>query len=52
MIPSWEVLVVGALTVFVAPLWPWSRGWSWAPAGMLAMGLAGMLLFASAVVPA
>jgi hypothetical protein len=43
--------VVAALTLLVAPLWPWSRGWSWAPAGMFAMGLATILLFSYAIVP-
>ena len=52
MIPIWQVTIVAALTVFVAPLWPWSRGWTWAPAGMLAMGLAGIVLFSSTVIPA
>jgi len=52
MIPVWQVAIVAALTVFVAPVWPWSRGWTWAPAGMLAMGLASLVLFSSAVVPA
>jgi hypothetical protein len=52
MIPTWQVAIVAAMTVFVAPLWPWSRGWTWAPAGMLAMGLVTMLVFASTVVPA
>jgi hypothetical protein len=52
MIPVLQVTIVAALTVFVAPLWPWSRGWTWAPAGMLAMGLAGILLFSATVIPA
>lgn len=52
MIPVWQVGIVAALTVFVVPLWPWSRGWTWAPAGMLGMGLAGLLLFSLTVVPA
>jgi hypothetical protein len=52
MIPIWQVVIVAALTLFVAPVWPWSRGWTWAPAGMLAMGLASIVLFASTVVPA
>lgn len=52
MIPVLQVSIVAALTVFVAPLWPWSRGWTWAPAGMLAMGLAGILLFSATVIPA
>ena len=52
MIPVWQVVIVAALTVFVAPVWPWSRGWTWAPAGMLAMGLASLVLFSLTVVPA
>jgi hypothetical protein len=52
LIPTWQVTIVAALTVFVAPLWPWSRGWTWAPAGMLAMGLAGILVFSATVIPA
>ncbi len=52
MIPTWPVAVLAALTVLVAPVWPWSRGWTWAPAGMLAMGLASMVLFSASVVPA
>jgi hypothetical protein len=52
VIPTWQVAVLAALTLFVAPLWPWSRGWTWAPAGMLAMGLASLVLFSLTVVPA
>lgn len=52
MIPVWQVVVLSALTAFVAPLWPWSRGWTWAPAGMLAMGLASLVVFSLTVVPA
>lgn len=44
-------IVIGLLLLFVAPIWPWSRGWTWAPAGMLAMGLATMLLFQYSVLP-
>jgi hypothetical protein len=50
--PTVQALVVAALTLFVAPLWPWSRGWTWAPAAMLGMGLAGLILFSLTVVPA
>jgi hypothetical protein len=50
--PTVQVLIIAGLTLFVSPLWPWSRGWTWAPAGMLAMGLAGLLLFSTTVVPA
>ncbi|MFA9444201.1 DUF3309 family protein [Egicoccus sp. AB-alg6-2] len=51
MIELLPLVVTAALTLLAAPLWPWSRGWSWAPAGMLAMGLVTMLLFRYAVVP-
>ncbi|WP_130651043.1 DUF3309 family protein [Egicoccus halophilus] len=44
-------VIIAVLILLAAPLWPWSRGWSWAPAGMLMMGLATMLLFQYAVVP-
>jgi hypothetical protein len=52
MFPTWQVASSLALTVFVAPLWPWSRGWTWAPAGMLAMGVAGIVLFSFTIIPA
>ena len=52
MIPVLQVAILAALTLFVAPLWPWSRGWTWAPAGMLSMGLASLVLFSLTVVPA
>jgi hypothetical protein len=45
-------LILVVLVVAAAPVWPWSRGWTWAPAGMLAMGLATLLLFSYSVVPA
>ncbi len=45
------LVLIGLLTLLAAPLWPWSRGWGWAPAGMLALGLATMLLFWWTVVP-
>lgn len=44
-------VLIGLLTLLVAPLWPWSRGWTWAPAGILAIGLVTLLLFSWAVVP-
>ena len=44
-------LVLGMLVVAAAPLWPWSRGWGWAPAGMLAMGLTTLVLFSYTVLP-
>lgn len=45
------MLVLAVLTVAAMPLWPHSRGWGWAPAGILGMGLATYLLFQFAVVP-
>lgn len=45
------LVLIAALVVLAAPLWPWSRGWGWPPAGMLALGLATMLLFWWTVVP-
>lgn len=47
-VPLW---ILGLLVVLATPLWPWSRGWGWAPAGILAVGLATMLLFSWTVVP-
>jgi hypothetical protein len=44
-------VVIAVLVLLAAPLWPWSRGWTWAPAGILLMGLATLLLFSWAVVP-
>ncbi len=44
-------IIVAALVVAAAPLWPWSRGWGWAPAGILAMGLATIVVFSLTVVP-
>jgi hypothetical protein len=52
MFPTLQLAILVALTVIVAPLWPWSRGWTWAPAGMLAMGVGGLVLFSFTVVPA
>lgn len=49
-LPTWLVAVIGLLVLAAIPIWPWSRGWTWAPAGILAMGLATMLLFALTVV--
>jgi hypothetical protein len=45
------MVLVAAAVLFVLPLWPWSRGWGWVPAGVLGMGLATMLLFTWAVEP-
>jgi len=45
------MVLIALLVVAAAPLWPWSRGWGWAPTGMLAMGLATMVVFSLTVVP-
>ena len=44
-------IIIAVLMILVAPLWPWSRGWGWPPAGVLAIGLATLLLFSFAVIP-
>jgi len=44
-------VIVALLMVAAMPLWPWSKGWGWAPAGILAMGLATILVFSWTVVP-
>lgn len=30
-------LVVLVVLLLALPLWPWSRGWTWVPAGMIGM---------------
>ncbi len=37
--PSWILpsLIVSVLFVLVMPVWPHSKGWTWAPAGMVGM---------------
>ncbi len=44
-------VVLGVLVVAALPYWPWSRGWGFAPAGMLALGLGTVLLFSWSVLP-
>lgn len=39
------VLLVALLIVLVLPFWPWSRGWGYNPAGILAVTLGTILLF-------
>lgn len=39
------VAVMAAFVLATAPVWPYSRGWGWAPAGMSAMGLFAAALF-------
>ncbi len=45
-------LVVLVLLVLVAPVWPWSRGWGWVPAGMVGVTLGTILLFTLSFAPA
>lgn len=46
-----SAILIGLLVVAAAPFWPWSRGWGWAPAGILGMGLATLILFTLSVAP-
>ncbi|MBW3659443.1 MAG: DUF3309 family protein [Actinobacteria bacterium] len=46
--PFLPLLVVGVVLALVLPLWPWSRGWGWTPAGMLAIVLLTAALFVAA----
>ena len=49
----WFPLVAVLLALLlVAPVWPWSRGWTWVPAGMVGVTLGTILLFTYAVLPA
>lgn len=41
-------LVMLGFVLLTAPLWPWSKGWGWAPAGMSAVGLLVAALFTGA----
>lgn len=45
------IVVLVVLLLVAAPLWPWSRGWTWAPAGILGIGLGTLLLFQFSVLP-
>ncbi len=45
------MVLVGLLVLGALPFWPWSKGWGWAPAGILGMGLATLVLFQLAVLP-
>jgi hypothetical protein len=44
------LIAIGLLTLGAAPVWPWSRGWGWAPFGIVAIGFATLLLFRLSVV--
>lgn len=45
------LIAVLAALVLVSPVWPWSRGWGWVPAGMVAVTSGTILLFTLSVVP-
>jgi hypothetical protein len=45
-------VLLALLVIAALPVWSWSRGWGWAPAGMLTMGLFTLVLFSFTVVPA
>lgn len=48
----WLPLVVVLLVaVLVAPVWRWSRGWGWVPAGMVGVTATTILLFTLSVEP-
>lgn len=44
-------LVVFVALMLAAPIWPWSRGWGWIPAGMVGVTLMTILLFTLSVEP-
>ncbi len=44
-------IVVLLALLAVSPRWPWSRGWGWAPAGMVGVTLATIVLFTLSVDP-
>lgn len=39
------LVLVGLVLALVLPWWPWSRGWGYAPAGMMAVVLGTAALF-------
>lgn len=45
------LIVIGLLVLGAVPVWPWSKGWGWAPFGILAIAFATLLLFRLSVVP-
>jgi hypothetical protein len=45
-------VLLGLLVIAALPVWSWSRGWGWAPAAMLAMGLVTLVVFSFTVSPA
>jgi hypothetical protein len=51
MVQVVPTVLLSLLVLAALPWWPWSRGWGWAPAAMLAMGLFTLVLFSFTVVP-
>lgn len=31
------LIIVAVVLLLVIPTWPWSKGWTWVPAGMIGM---------------
>jgi hypothetical protein len=52
MVQVVPTVLLGLLVIATLPVWSWSRGWGWAPAGMLVMGLVTLVLFSFTVTPA
>lgn len=44
------LIVIGLLALGAIPVWPWSRGWGWAPFGIVAIGLVTLVLFRLSIV--
>jgi len=51
MVQDVTTVLLALLVIATLPVWNWSRGWGWAPAGMFAMGLVSFVLFSFTVVP-
>ena len=51
MIQVVPTVLLALLVIAVMPIWPYSRGWGWPPAGILGMGLGTMVLFSLTVAP-
>ncbi|MFT5222005.1 MAG: hypothetical protein ACI867_000302 [Glaciecola sp.] len=41
-------IIVAVVLLLTVPLWPWSKGWSWIPAAMIAM-IAAIVWFVTVV---
>lgn len=44
------LIVIGLLGVGALPVWPWSKGWGWAPFAIVAIGFVTLLLFRLSIV--